>query len=91
LQKLNKMELIFNTGIETSNGITYAWHNKELYRLPFTSISGKEYGLKKMKKGKGGCYNINGVRTSIGTIIRKTQQINQIKVNVISDNNVPQM
>lgn len=44
-----------------------------------------------MKKGKGGCYNINGVRTSIGTIIRKTQQINQIKVNVISDNNVPQM
>ena len=77
--------LNFKYGFEI-NGISYGWHDKKLYRLPFKSGL-RWYGLKEITRKEWG-YTVGRKKIGINRLKQMTHEID-ITIKIVSDNSMP--
>ena len=80
-QETTIMKFFF--GFTLDDVVYYGWHDKKLYRLPFTRL-GREYGLKEIKPfQKVAVYNIQKNQMTIGKLKLLTKKFDVPKEIVI--------
>lgn len=80
----------FKYGFEYK-GMNYGWSNKELYRLPTVTDSGRSYGLKKLTLidvGKQKGYNVGRDKKSLKVLEGMTEKIDYV-YSVPTDDDLP--
>lgn len=73
------------------NGVPYGWHEKKLYRLPYTNKSNMNFELKEIKQimvGNNVGYSFKGKRYTLKQLEQLTTAINY-NYNQITDKDCP--